>query len=962
MRSSSTILVELVRLVIRISHLWQLLKNTNAEQLLKKTNAEFTSLTSTARFKRVKRRGSQLLVLKGSRSLTQGHSNCAFLYLTMSSINNNNNKKTSPFAPSAPAIDTSTLQALGANAAALLGGGVDANATDSTGTNPNNSTTPTPMDAEDTFSLAALSSLFSTPVVKKTKPAMSLGVLAGRATKTGDLDLFARPITFGKQIILINDPSDLCLARVGKQGKFCCLLKRACSTSSHSSPSVVRVNEDLFPGLFMKAAKPNADGSVATAFLEPTLKVDQSTDMVMLQGFLATDIDDAELWNDDFAAAKLNDWSFSDAKDLLQSSRKALKKPGSPLTTSQFKFEAGSAGVKEKIQRVGWADMFENPMPLMSTEWFKTFEQAGKHESLQDQPLAEASSRILNELVSRADISNHNMEKLLIRLERSQGEVADHFSVVDENTQANWLGIRAIESEVGARPSTSVPPTLWLAFTDLQDKIATISTSSDSLQASVLANFQQLTEGWKECKVSSLHTDLSQTKDILQALQKEVLKVLTSHSESIQAIVPELKSLKSQATKWATTTPVPSARAAVPENPLHQIRSSFAALHSVQQVAHNSQEVHSLATPSPTLDTTELMERCRSLEQRLNKLELTKQVGGDRSGHEVVTVSGLTFRDTEDVKAWLTSNFTEPAALDFGCFADPLGVFHRLYLKIVNKDLVFKELETRVKLKLSNGECILMSAMDLEIPYIFTGSSSGDSRLFTGQDGSKNACRFRNCPKFANWEDRAHTDGLKFQILSHLAVVRKELQSDISRKLHRSPEAIALATTLLADSVTFIQHLCDFMSQAYRQINKSDRSAAASWDVVCYVVQQLFIQSFHTVRSSIGSAHLDTQDRLAFGSSLILNALRANSVANSLERDGIENHPIVSASYTKFILDTVNAGDVSELSTEVQAMEAKLITSAKQVEAASKKADVAKTMADKALKAAKDAMVEAKKP
>ena len=281
-------------------------------------------------------------------------------------------------------------------------------------------------------------------------------------------------------------------------------------------------------------------------------------------------------------------------------------------------------------------------------------------------------------------------------------------------------------------------------------------------------------------------------------------------------------------------------------------------------------------------------------------------------------------------------------------------------MKVRNKDLVFKDLEVRMKLKLSNGECVSMSAMDLETPYIFSGASHGDT-IFTGQDGKKNAYRFKQLPKFSSWEDKSHTNGMKFQILSHLSVVRREVEADINRKLRTSPEAVALATTLLADSVTFIQHLCDFMSQAYRQINKSDKSAGASWDVVCYVVQQLFLQAFQTVQTSVGSAYLDTQDRVSFGSSLILNALRANSVAMSLERDGIENHPIVSAAYTKFILDTMNAGDILELVQEVQGMEAKITTQNNKVDNANKKADSAKTTADKALKQAKDAMVEAKK-
>ena len=73
-----------------------------------------------------------------------------------------------------------------------------------------------------------------------------------------------------------------------------------------------------------------------------------------------------------------------------------------------------------------------------------------------------------------------------------------------------------------------------------------------------------------------------------------------------------------------------------------------------------------------------------------------------------------------------------------------------------------------------------------------------------------------------------------------------------------------------------------------------------------------------------------------------------------LEYTGLQNHPIVSASYTKFILSNVNAGEVRDLREEVTCLTAKLEATAHIADAAKRTADQAVT-ASKAAKIAADA-------
>ena len=285
-----------------------------------------------------------------------------------------------------------------------------------------------------------------------------------------------------------------------------------------------------------------------------------------------------------------------------------------------------------------------------------------------------------------------------------------------------------------------------------------------------------------------------------------------------------------------------------------------------------------------------MLKTLKALQNRIDKLEAAgaSQVTG-RNGQAAVTLGNNVFRDIEDGKAFI--NLKVGSNLDdfnFGVFTDPLAILNRINSSLTNDYSDLKEVSVRSSMKMSVGEQNLMQAMQIAMPKIFMGSTAKD-KIFTGFSGKGKAAkntqgRFANCKTFKDWEDDQRKDGIKFRIIDHLPHIREELYSDIDLALLHKPEAKVLALQLMTISIAFIEHLCEFISDAFREVNRGlDATDSQSWDLVCFVVQQVFQSSFEKARRSVGSGAADPKNRLTFGAHLLLASIRMVHAARLLQ-------------------------------------------------------------------------------
>ena len=161
---------------------------------------------------------------------------------------------------------------------------------------------------------------------------------------------------------------------------------------------------------------------------------------------------------------------------------------------------------------------------------------------------------------------------------------------------------------------------------------------------------------------------------------------------------------------------------------------------------------------------------------------------------------------------------------------------------------------------------------------------------------------------------------------------------------------------LLSMSLAFIEHLCEFISDAFREVNRGlDATDTQSWDLVCFVVQQVFQSSFEKARRSVGTGASDPKNRLLFGSHLLLASIRTVHEARLRQSTGLSNHPIVSSSYVKFLMANINAGEMLQLKEECTTLTVKLEATASTAEAAKRTADSAVSTAKTAKSTAESA-------
>ena len=98
----------------------------------------------------------------------------------------------------------------------------------------------------------------------------------------------------------------------------------------------------------------------------------------------------------------------------------------------------------------------------------------------------------------------------------------------------------------------------------------------------------------------------------------------------------------------------------------------------------------------------------------------------------------------------------------------------------------------------------------------------------------------------------------------------------------------------------------------------------------------------------MGSGAADPKNRLTFGAHLLLASIRTVHAARLLQSTSLNNHPIVSSSYVKFIMANVNAGEMLQLKEECSTFAVKLESTASIAEAAKRTADSAVSSAKSA--------------
>ncbi len=236
-----------------------------------------------------------------------------------------------------------------------------------------------------------------------------------------------------------------------------------------------------------------------------------------------------------------------------------------------------------------------------------------------------------------------------------------------------------------------------------------------------------------------------------------------------------------------------------------------------------------------------IQDQFSALERRLQNLEKE-----DNTNVEILRFQGRIFHSPEDVGAMFENELGVGSKLFFSCFAGPNTVIDAVFrsknppirdakvMKVL-KDLGLREQEM---------DAFLSADFKQTLPNIL----SHDKRLAQHQYKTKATdtpnARFPALPSGEDMGTDGDNVGLQSALNNSLNQVQDAFTSDINRQLNRSPALLALATQMLAISVTFVRSLFSFMSQTFQHLKATFDGEEQAWSCVCNSVFDLWNQYF----------------------------------------------------------------------------------------------------------------------
>jgi hypothetical protein len=218
-------------------------------------------------------------------------------------------------------------------------------------------------------------------------------------------------------------------------------------------------------------------------------------------------------------------------------------------------------------------------------------------------------------------------------------------------------------------------------------------------------------------------------------------------------------------------------------------------------------------------------------------------------------------------------------------------------------------------LDLKEADVLASQAMSMGgLPMFFKGDKS--AQIFTGMATGGPKHRFKGIQSFARWGEPGDTDCYRAKALEALEKVERTLSHDIDADL-TSSEVKTFANKMLTRSVSFVTKLFTYMSNTYQDFLKSFGDADQTWDFVCLCVEKILTVEFSEAKSLACGMNFHSSN---FGARMMWCSVKVVAVQESFLEIGIANHPILSATCSRFLIKNGNkGGDIEPTKKKVNA-------------------------------------------
>ena len=308
---------------------------------------------------------------------------------------------------------------------------------------------------------------------------------------------------------------------------------------------------------------------------------------------------------------------------------------------------------------------------------------------------------------------------------------------------------------------------------------------------------------------------------------------------------------------------------------------------------------------APRTSTPANVPRDRSWETNIEKelAELRKIASGQSSaGDKGVSFGGKFFANQGEFGGWIASNEGRNS-VPISLFQNHVTLLHLVHLQMSGSLRELRDAKVMSDLDLKEADVHASQAMSMGgLPMFFKGDKS--AQIFTGMATGGPKHRFKGIQSFARWGEPGDTDCYRAKALEALEKVERTLSHDIESDL-KSSEVKTYASKMLARSVSFVSKLFVYMSNTYQDFMHSFGDTDQTWDFVCLCVEKILTVEFSEAKSLACGMNFHSTN---FGPRMLWCSVNVVAVQETFLEIGIANHPILSATCSRFLLKNGNKG------------------------------------------------------
>ena len=768
----------------------------------------------------------------------------------------------------------------------------------------------------------------------------------GGHNENSDDDGSATPVFFGTDLARVSDSSNLCLGKVGNGEKVCLRMQRDCNTRAHRN-TVDLVHQQC---LLIRA------GEGANAFTRPSLDTSKLKETFVRSLLNRSESDWAKVFGF-LTENKITDATQETQMSELTTDVKAQIMPRTPARR-KAKLTTEEAVNDLFLNTVGFRSFFLKKGPV-----FATYEKlAVKTSEGQDEDSDDVRSEYDELVATQLDNTSNAILKvsdfLQVLTKAHEGHISDL-----ENSVAGLRGlVTLVEGALGERSEsyTEAGPDLWSSMHGIFDKLNGLEETIETIALAL----RDLQEFRKELlnprgKGSSISGGILRSRSVKR------------ENDGWNGGFRDLGSGYHRSASAGYNNQMPGGSWGIPDlsggvgGGGRGFGGGFggggagggSGGGSGGGRQPNSHVNFDVDEDYPDPDDIMMQEddpvevsRLDDLERRLARVEL-RQAG---HAEENVYFGGHIFNSIQDLSGFL-DRFLEGRSLPSGLFPSPHQLLNLIYLELAGSLPGMKDFKALKDLGVGNRDYYAAMAAFKPMPAPFEASSGITNHAYKSRSNS--GARFKAIPSYTDWGHRSIEDALSFKFARELDRWEGKLQASIASEFRQDAVLQVLASGMLRESTRFVRNLFDYMTECYESLNPAFNNPAETWDLVCFSVEQLFMNEFTAARISMTEEDFTDTRKLAL--EVIWSNLKCMSVLESFNRSGISKHPSMNSSQVRFVLRQAKTNNSNGLEAKVTAQE-KEIQELKELVAAQTAAIAAikgklqsvESRADKALEAA----------